>query len=860
MAIAQVPADLTLDEHRRRAGSVVDAAIDAAASAYRDYAAIPEVRALRDASPDELRSIVIVLLDRATSGPGILALLSGNSSGAMRTWQIGRVLGTLSSKRPPFSRADVLLMLRFACKALGSAGINDGWTDVGIAGQPVSAAERAVAEGGVGELAEPIRALAEQVGKVRAYGATQAAKYQARLLALLATAPASAANGSNVVPVRRPPKVSVDPKLIRADDPWGRVWRSRAAELEGSLAALVVHCSLASGVVPAAAWRKRARELAAEAGAGELLRAMLDDTLAAAAAQTSHKLQYEGRTYVSWDPAMVDSNVVLVRGAIWAASTVPQPWVEQKLLAIGLHFGTSGGTSNEARDERLANTCAAALGSRGGTEAISALGRLKAKVGNRNVSRQIAKALEAASAAAGISPSELLELAVPTNGLDATGRREVAVADHTAVLTIEGDGVSLTWRAPDGRVSSNVPTALAEQRAAVAAVKDEAKELRKALGLERGRVEDLFTEGREWAIADWRARYLDHPVTGSIARRLIWAFLPGGEAARRIAAMPDGDGFTDAAGRQVEVGLDDRVRPWHPIDADETEIAAWRGRLVERQIRQPFKQAFREVYLLTPAEELTELYSNRFAAHILSYPQARALMTTRRWGSNFLGPFDGGFHGIAKREFPTHGIRAEFWHDAIEDQMERFRTSVEHCSTDQLRFLRVGRVDDLMPLRDVPPILFSEAMRDVDLFVSVTSVGADRVWQDGGLVGANRFAGYWGASWDQPLTATAAVRRDALARMLPGLAIADRLELEDRWLVVRGELRSYKIHLGSGNILMLPADTYLCIVPARGGPPDTVFLPFDDDPTLSVILSKAFLLAMDAKIADRSITAQIKRG
>ena len=40
-------------------------------------------------------------------------------------------------------------------------------------------------------------------------------------------------------------------------------------------------------------------------------------------------------------------------------------------------------------------------------------------------------------------------------------------------------------------------------------------------------------------------------------------------------------------------------------------------------------------------------------------------MTARRWGSNFLGPFDGGYNGIAKREFPTHGLRAEFWHDAI---------------------------------------------------------------------------------------------------------------------------------------------------------------------------------------------------
>ena len=48
-------------------------------------------------------------------------------------------------------------------------------------------------------------------------------------------------------------------------------------------------------------------------------------------------------------------------------------------------------------------------------------------------------------------------------------------------------------------------------------------------------------------------------------------------------------------------------------------------------------------------------------------------MTARRWGSNFLGPYDGGYNGIAKREFKTHAIRAEFWHDAIEQELQGLR-------------------------------------------------------------------------------------------------------------------------------------------------------------------------------------------
>jgi hypothetical protein len=51
----------------------------------------------------------------------------------------------------------------------------------------------------------------------------------------------------------------------------------------------------------------------------------------------------------------------------------------------------------------------------------------------------------------------------------------------------------------------------------------------------------------------------------------------------------------------------------------------------------------------------------------------------------------------------------------------------------------------------------------------------------------------------------------------------------------------------------------LCIVPSRGKGDGKVFLPFEDE-RLSLILSKAFLLAADTDITDESILRQIKRG
>ncbi|WP_455680566.1 DUF7737 domain-containing protein [Streptomyces roseolus] len=111
----------------------------------------------------------------------------------------------------------------------------------------------------------------------------------------------------------------------------------------------------------------------------------------------------------------------------------------------------------------------------------------------------------------------------------------------------------------------------------------------------------------------------------------------------------------------------------------------------------------------------------------------------------------------------------------------------------------------------------------------------------------------------------ARVRRETLGRLLPRTRIADRVELTDRFLRVRGERGTYRIHLGSGNVLMEPSDAYLCVVVDRsreaGRAAGKVFLPFEEDGgMLSVILSKAFLLAADDRITDPTITAQLRRG
>ena len=108
----------------------------------------------------------------------------------------------------------------------------------------------------------------------------------------------------------------------------------------------------------------------------------------------------------------------------------------------------------------------------------------------------------------------------------------------------------------------------------------------------------------------------------------------------------------------------------------------------------------------------------------------------------------------------------------------------------------------------LPPIVFSEALRDVDMFVSVCSIGVDPTWTPD-----REGYTYWAQYTTKELTDSAINRKDVLQRILPELSIADKCRIEDRWIFVEGKLNTYKIHIGSGSVHMEPSNQHLCIVP-----------------------------------------------
>ncbi len=530
-----------------------------------------------------------------------------------------------------------------------------------------------------------------------------------------------------------------------------------------------------------------------------------------------------------------------------------------------------------AVSHRVGNACVNALAAMPGLDGVAQLSRLAGRVKYDVARRLIEKAMNEAAERNHVTRDDLEAMAVPTFGLDASGVRIERAGDCEARLAIGREGTSLIW-SREGKSLKSAPAHVKEEHAElIKTLNRGVKELDGQIAAQRSRLErQLILEGT-CSIERWKPWYLDHPLVSHFATRIIWEFEEGGETR---TAIPWQGNLVDWAGQAVQPSGQARVRMWHPIRSDVQTILSWRCWLEDHQIRQPFKQAHREVYLLTDADRESETYSNRFASHILRQHQFAALCRERGWKFKVMGSWDS--HNTPTLDLAQYNLRAKFDVESPEGDGDDESTSAHGIylaiRTGRVEFARLEttQADEAEPtpfgltfprkfrdlrrraavrLEEVPALVFSEVMRDCDLFVGVTSIGTDPAWtrdhpDDPHLP-------YWEHFAFGDLTAAAEHRKVVLESLLPKLAIRDRCRLDGRFLVVRGDLHEYRIHIGSANVLIEPGSRYLCIVQGSGDSAANLPLPFEGDRILGLVLSKALLLVNDKKIKDPTITRQL---
>lgn len=315
--------------------------------------------------------------------------------------------------------------------------------------------------------------------------------------------------------------------------------------------------------------------------------------------------------------------------------------------------------------------------------------------------------------------------------------------------------------------------------------------------------------------AVWRERLADAPGGRVLARALVWvATSPDGHASAFLPAGTDGAPVY-ADGRPVQLDDEARVSLWHPLVADAEARRRWQAAVVARRLRQPFRQVFREHYVLPPgeAEEADAAASTMFEGHVLSLRPLLGLARKEGWR-------------IAReqglvREFGT--VRATFavggrLYPGIVGDGDSGAVAFEHRDGNRWRPCAPGTVDR---------IVLSEVCRAVDLLVSVAGFALVDGSEDlPPTLDALVVAGKDGplhprvARWrrlqvlaSHSLGEMALARRDALEHVFAD-AIADgRMTMSARHLHVG----DHAVHLATGRVTRQGEPIELEIVPRPSG-------------------------------------------
>jgi HEAT repeat protein len=285
-----------------------------------------------------------------------------------------------------------------------------------------------------------------------------------------------------------------------------------------------------------------------------------------------------------------------------------------------------------------------------------------------------------------------------------------------------------------------------------------------------------------------------------------------------------GKAVQDHAGRLEPVKKNERFRIAHPHDLLQTQAwDRWQHECFHVERLQPFKQVFRELYVVTAQEKKDDTFSNRYAGQQVQPRQAYALWGSRGWSADE-------YEGVWKTFHEEQLVAGVSFNRGYTTPLE-----VEGLTLDRIEFRRREEYTPLK-LTDVSPRTFSEAMRDLDLVVSVAHAG----------------------DVDPEASASTVEMRTALLRETCDLLNLKNVSLRDSRAIIKGGLGEYTVHLGSGVVHRMPGGS-VCIVPVHAQHRGRLFLPFaDDDPRTAEVISKTLLLSRDEEIDDPIILDQLR--
>ena len=373
--------------------------------------------------------------------------------------------------------------------------------------------------------------------------------------------------------------------------------------------------------------------------------------------------------------------------------------------------------------------------------------------------------------------------------------------DTTIKLVIDEQGKAELEVTKGDKTLKSIPDKYKKNKE-VEALKDSKTYLTKQYSRTRLSLEQAMLSQTLFTAAEL-AKILEHPVVKAMLSKLV-LFNPETQAS---GFWQDGKLLSAEGTLTLLKGTDKLLiaHPSHLFYAVQWDL--YQKYLFDKEIKQPFKQVFRELYVPTKDELETSNRSERYQGHQVQPQKTVALLRGRGWTVNYEEGLQKVYH---KEGFRATIYAAADWYTP---------SDVEAPTLEYVVFYNLKDGKEV-PMKEINPVIFSEVMRDVDLVVSVAHVGGV----------------------DPEASHSTMQMRGALARESARLFKLTNVEVKERYILVKNEHGDYSLHLGSGMISR--GGLQINVVAVQSQHRGRVFLPFvDDDPKTAEIISKMKLLS-----------------
>lgn len=388
------------------------------------------------------------------------------------------------------------------------------------------------------------------------------------------------------------------------------------------------------------------------------------------------------------------------------------------------------------------------------------------------------------------------------------------IEETTVFIKIDEFGKTKIVFEKNGKVLKTMPAKLKKNKY-IEEIKEVNKNLTEQYRRSKKMLEEAMEDGTEFYNYEIK-NLMENPVISPLLDTLVF------KSGNNLGYYSNGSLVT-VNGEIIELEENKMLKIAHALDLyNSGKWSEYQQDLFTKEIKQPFKQVFREIYVKT-ADEKGKDNSLRYAGHQIQPHKTVAVLKNRRWVADYE-------EGLQKIYYKNNIIAK------IYAMADWFSPSDIEAPTLEWVCFYDRKTFKLVMIDDVPDLIFTEVMRDVDLAVSVAHVGGV----------------------DPEASHSTVEMRKAIIEFNLKLFKLSNVTFTERHAIIKGKRAEYTVHLGSG-VVHQKAGAEINILPVHSQHRGRIFLPFvDEDPKTAEIMSKIILFAEDTKIKDPFILEQIK--